>query len=136
MSANTNPIFVGTPNNWFIATGTTANTALDGTGNVVTVATAGVNGAKIYKVRIWHMGTNVASVVRLFVNNGSSQSVASNNGLVYEYTMAANTLSQTAASVPAELLLDLVLAPGYKLNASIGTAVATGYMVSAEGGSY
>lgn len=136
MPANNNPIFVLTPKNWFSSTGTGANTALDGTGTVVTVATAGANGSKITRVRLTHMGTNVATVVRLFVNNGSTNGTAANNALVYEYTMAANTLSQTAASTAADIPLDLVLAAGYKLNVTIGTAVAAGVMVHAEGGDY
>lgn len=136
MAQNTAPIFVLTPKNWFVSTGLSANTALDGTGTVVTVLTAGSNGSKVQKVRLTHMGTNIATVVRLFVNNGSTNTTAANNGLVYEYTMAANTVSQTAASTLVEIPLELPLAAGYKLNVTIGTAIASGIMVAAEGGDY
>lgn len=136
MAANTTPIFVLTPKNWYSSTGTSANTALDGTGTVTTLLTAGSNGSRVSKVRLTHQGTNVATVVRLFVNNGSANSTAANNILVYEVTMAANTLSQTAASVAVEVPLDLALAAGYKLNCTIGTAVASGIAVSCEGGDY
>jgi hypothetical protein len=75
-------------------------------------------------------------VLRLFVNNGSSNGTAGNNALVKEVAIAANTLSQTAESVAYEIPLQLPLAPGYKLNCTIGTAVAAGVMVHAEGGDY
>lgn len=136
MPANTLPIFTLTPRNTFITTGTSANTALDGTGTVATVATAGSNGSYIQRVRITHLGTNVATVVRLFVNNGSANSSAPNNALVYEVAIPANTLSQTAASVAYDIALDMRLAPSYKLNCTIGTACAAGLMVAAEMGDY
>ena len=136
MAANTSPIFVLTPKNWYVNTGTTANTNLDGTGSVATLMTAGSNGSRVSKIRLTHSGTNVATVVRIFINNGSTSSTASNNVLFYEYTMAANTLSQTAASVAAEIPIDLSLAAGYKLLVTIGTSIATGIAVSAEGGDY
>lgn len=136
MAAGTSPIFVATPKNWFASTGTAANTNFDGTGTVVTVLTAGSNGSKIQKIRLTHMGTNVATVVRFFVNNGSSNTTATNNALVYEVTMAANTASQTAASTAVEIPIELPLQANYKLNVTIGTAIASGIMVSCEGGDY
>ena len=136
MAANTSPIFTLTPKNWFSSSGTRANTALDGTGTVVTLGTAGSNGSYISKVRLTHLGTNVATVLRLFINNGSTNATATNNILVYEVTMAANTLSQTAASTAVEIPLDLRLAASYKLNCTIGTAIASGIAVEVEVGDY
>ena len=137
MAANTSPIFVRAVRNAGISSGTSANTNKDGTGSVVTVFTAdATNGSKIEKVRLTHMGTNVATVVRFFVNNGSSNGTATNNWLVKEVTMAANTNSEVAASTAVEVALDLVLPAGYKLNATIGTAIAAGIMLVAEGGDY
>lgn len=135
--ANTTPIFVKNAKNWFISSGTAANTNLDGTGTVATVVLAdATNGSYVDKVRVTHMGSNVATVLRLFVNNGSANTTAANNALVKEIALAANTLSQTAASVAIEIPLSLPLAPGYKLNCTIGTAIAAGVMVEAEGGDY
>ena len=68
MAANTAPIFTAIPRNPFTPTGTTANTALDGTGGVATLLTAGTNGSVIQKLRMTHLGTNVATVVRVFIN--------------------------------------------------------------------
>lgn len=136
MAQNTTPIFGLTPHTSGITTGVNANTAFDGTGTVATVFTAGSNGSKIERVFMQHMGTNVATVVRLFVNNGSTNTTAANNYLVHEETMAANTASQTAASVPVVWYANLILPAGYKLNVTIGTAIASGIMVTAEGSDY
>lgn len=137
MAANTTPIFLKQPNVQYITTGVNANTALDGTGTVATVFTAdATNGSKIENVTLTHLGTNVATVVRFFVNNGATNGTAANNSLVYEVTAAANTLSQTASSVPMTWAANLYLKPGYKLNVTIGTAIAAGIMVFAQGGDY
>jgi hypothetical protein len=136
MAANNNPIFVGTPKNWFVPTGLTANTALDGTGTTATLLTAGSNGSRVTKLRLYHLGTNIATVVRFFINNGSSSAVSTNNMLVHEETMAANTLSQTAASVAVEVNVDIPMAAGYKILVSIGTTIASGIAVSADGGDF
>ncbi len=137
MAANTSPIFLKQPNVSYVTTGTNANTALDGTGTVATVFTAdATNGSKIESVSLQHLGTNVATVVRFFINNGSSNATPSNNALIQEVSMATNTLSQVVASVPMVWAANLVLKPGYKLNATIGTAIAAGIMVTAVGGDY
>lgn len=136
MAAGTTPIFVATPKNWFGTTGTTANTALDGTGTVATIVTAGANGSKITRIRLTAMGTNAATVIRFFVNNGSTNATATNNALIYEYALAVNTLSQSAASTQVDIPIDLALQATYKLNVTTGTSIAAGVMVSAEGGDY
>ena len=137
MAANTAPIFLRTQKLGYITTGTSANTAFDGTGTVATIFTAdATNGSKIEKVKLKHMGTNVATVVRLFINNGSTNATAANNSLYKEFTVAANTASQTDESLEMELAIDLPLPAGYKLNTTIGTAIASGIMVTAVGGDY
>lgn len=137
MPANTSPIFLKQTNIQYVSTGVNANAALDGTGTVATVFTAdATNGSKIESVTLTHMGSNVATVVRFFVNNGATNATATNNALVAEFTMAANTLSQVAASVPMTWAANLLLKPGFKLNVTIGTAIAAGIMVAAQGGDY
>lgn len=137
MAANTSPIFLKSVRDSYITTGVNANTAFDGTGTVATVWTAdATNGSKIEDIYLQHLGTNVTTVVRFFVNNGSSNAVAANNALIHEETVAANTASQVAASVPISWRPSLSLAPGYKLNATIGTAIASGIMITAVGGDF
>jgi len=136
VAANTSPIFLATPRSSFVSTGVNANTALDGTGTVAAAFTAGTNGSKVEMVQMEPLGTNVATVVRFFINNGSSNTTATNNSLVYEVTMAANTLSQTAASTPVTFYPNWVLPAGYKINVTIGTAIASGIQVTCFGGDY
>ena len=60
-----------------------------------------------------------------------------------DVTLTASTLSETAQITQIELpnttdttAFPIVLPPGYVLNATIGTAVAAGWAISAIGGSY
>ena len=135
MPANTSPIFPLTPNiSW--ATVTTANTAKDGTGAVVTVFTAGANGSRVDYLKVRALGTNVATVLRVFVNNGGANTTAANNSLILDQTIAATTNSETAQLVDNIIQLDLSLPAGYKINVTIGTTVAAGLQVTGVGGDY
>ena len=137
MPANTSPIFTLTPGvEWGTTTVTTANTAKDGTGTVLTVWTAGTNGSYIQRVRFRPSGTSVQTVARLFINNGSTNATAANNILFDEITLSAITLSETAAQPSFEIPMNFALPAGYKLNITIGTTVAAGWYVSAIGGDY
>lgn len=137
MPANTSPIFSLTPvNSWGTTAITTANTAKDGTGTVLTVYTAGANGSYVQRVRFRPSGTAVQTVARLFINNGSTNATAANNILFDEITLSAITLSETAAQPSFEIPLNFALPAGYKLNITIGTTVAAGWYVSAIGGDY
>jgi hypothetical protein len=137
MSANINPIFIGTPNFGFTATITAANTNLDGTGTVNTVFTAGANGSYVRRLRVKAQGTNQANVMRIWINNGSTQTTASNNTYWGELALSASTASANAMAGPDyEYPLNLVLKAGYAINVSMGSTAAGGWLVSAEGGDY
>jgi hypothetical protein len=142
MAANTVPIYskAGQISGGVL---TTANTAMDGTGTVLTVFTAGADGARIERVRSRARGTNVATVLRLFINNGGDNSDANNNELYAEKTIAATTASAVAALLLNELpdtidttAFPIVLPAGYRLLATIGTTVAAGLDITAIGSSY
>lgn len=136
MAANTAPIFGLTPNVAWQVAFTAANTAKDGTGTVQTVFTAGANGAFVQKVRFRAIGTNTASVARIFVNNGSTNATAANNALIDEITLAGTTLSEVSALSNYEVALNIALPAGYKINVVIGTAVAAGIVPSCYGMDY
>ena len=141
MAANTSPIFSSQGSvQWASAALTAANTAMDGTGTVATIAmgnnTGNAAGNFIAKIIARPLGTNVQTVLRLFVNNGSVNTTASNNALIAEMTLPATTASNTLALPTYELPVNLALPPGYKLNAALGTAVSAGYKLSAVGGQY
>lgn len=144
MAANTIPIYSKEGQLSFPATSlTTANTAMDGTGTVATIFTAGVDGGRVERVRVKANGTNVATVLRIFINNGGDTTTAANNNLYAEKTIAATTASAAAALLTNELpdtidttAFPLVLPPGYRLTATIGTTVAAGLQITAIGSTY
>jgi len=138
MAANTQPIFSSLGDiEWGATAITTANTAKDGTGTVLTCFTAdATNGGFVQRIRFRSAGTNIATVARVFINNGSANSTPANNILYDEITLAATTLSEVAALAVYELPLNFALPPGYKLNVTLGTTVAAGYFVSVIGGKY
>jgi hypothetical protein len=138
MAANNNPIFSRTAEvQWAPAALTAANTAKDGTGTVSTVFTAdATEGGFVHKLVARALGTNVATVLRVFINNGGSNATAANNVLHAEMTLPATTLSETAAQPAYEVPLNFALPAGYKINCTIGTAVAAGYALSVVAGKY
>ncbi len=133
---NQSPIFGLTPHTSGIQIPVTANTAKDGTGTVATIFTAGANGSKIERVFLQHMGSNTATVVRFFVNNGATNATATNNYLIHEEALASWSNSETAASTSTIWVSNLILPAGYKLNAVVGTTVASGIMATGEGSDF
>jgi hypothetical protein len=138
MPANNEPIYSRVPDIQYAVALLTANTAVDGTGTVTTVFTAdATNGGYVDRVRFKPAGTNIATVVRLFINNGSTNATASNNSFWDEIVLPATTASNTAVIGPAmEFGLGFPLPAGYKLNIALGTAVAAGWNSCAIGGKY
>lgn len=132
----TAPQFVTTPNKGVGGTLTAANTALDGTGATgrLLVFTAGASGSLLPSIVYTHKGTNVATVMRVFRNNGSDPEVAGNNVLIAETAMALNTLSQSAASVLGCASLNIKLAAGERVYVTQGTATAAGIHIAPMNG--
>lgn len=137
MAGNNSPIFSKIAHVEWANGITAANTAKDGTGTVTTVFTAdATNGSYLQKIAVRPRGTNVASVLRVFLNNGGANSTAANNVLVAEVSLPATTNSEVAALAGNELPLNIPVPPGYLVLATLGTAVAGGYAVTAFGGDY
>lgn len=138
MPANTSPIFsIAADIQWVSGAITAANTTTDLTsGTIYAIFTAGANGSYIQRIRFRHLGTNVATVARVWINNGSTTGTASNNTLWDEITLAANTVSQVAASINYELPFSFALPAGYVIYVTLGTAVAAGFRATVIGGDY
>jgi len=144
MAANTIPIYTKVPKINWSGILKTANIAKDGTGTVETIFTAGAEGGRVERVRVRAIGTNIVTVLRLFINNGGANSTPANNVLYAEITLAATTLSETAALLntnefPNTLdytAFPIALPPGYKLLATVGTTIAAGVVLTAIGGDY
>ena len=101
-----------------------------------TITADPINGTRIEKL-VWQpLGTNVASAGRAFLNNGQSNTTATNNIYLDDVTLAASTLSEVASMAGTEMPLDIVVPPFHKINVTLGTAVAAGYAVYAVAGSY
>ena len=141
MAGNASPIFakVGQVG---IGTLSAANTGSDLSTNAALIFTGdATNGSIVNEVRAKYTpGTStVATVFRVWINNGSSPGTTTNNALVSEITIAAITTSQVAATVDYVVPMPrggLVLPPGYRLYATIGTYSTGGFQVIAIGGDY
>ena len=137
MPANSAPIFSRVAHVEWANGITAANTAKDGTGTVSTVFVADASsGSYLQKLVVRPLGTNVASVLRVFVNNGSSNATADNNALIAEVGLQAVTNTEVAANPGNEVALNVPLPPGYRVLVALGSAVAGGYTVTAMGGDY
>jgi len=145
MTANTTPIFTGTPAiSWATADGNggtngplkTANTNMDGTGTVTTVFTAGANGSYVQRIVARPAGSCTASVLRVFINNGSASSTNTNNVLFTEVSLPLTTANAAAALQDIEVPLNFALPASYVINVTLGTTVSAGWAVSLIGGNY
>lgn len=138
MAANTAPIFPRTPQVEWSNAVLAANTTTDLTSGTIyqVFAADATEGSRVDYLQIMALGTNVATVLRVWINNGSTTATAANNVMYKNITLPATTVSQTAQLTEQQVNLDLSLPPGYKLYVTLGTAVAAGYGVTAVGGKY
>jgi len=139
MAGNTAPIYSKVGNiQWNTTPVLAANTTTDLTsGTIYQVFLAdATNGGYVQKIRIKSLGTNVATVMRIWINNGSATGTAANNDLYDEIGIASTTASQTSALAVYEVPLNFALDPGYKIYVTIGTAVSAGFDVTVVGGKY
>ncbi len=137
MPANNNPIFSKKGAvQWSAAPLSAANTAKDGTGTVATVFTGGAEGNFLHKIIARPLGTNVATVLRVFINNGLTNATAANNSLIAEFTLPATAGIETASLPSFELALNFILPATMKINCTLGTAVAAGFALTIIGGEY
>lgn len=147
MAQNTNPIFPLTPvNSWVSGAaatsgtpGLTANTTKDlssGTNYGPIFTGKAVDGSRLDFIKVRPLGTNVATVIRIWVNNGSATTTAANNALYLERTLNSTSVSETAENPDIILPLHISLPAGYRIYATFGTVVAAGFHLTAVGGDY
>lgn len=117
---------------------TTATNSYDGTGtNVALIFLAdATNGSLVERIRVKALGTNTASVMRFFLNNGSTNGTATNNTLIGEVALPATTASATAATAEVEYPLGFVLQAGFRIYATIATTVVAGWQATVIAGDY
>lgn len=143
MAANTSPIFTkkGDPS----TDGTTGmsqlvlNAATDYTGidaDYTLVHTAGTDGSYVERLRFKAGGTNIPTVARIFINNGSTPGTATNNAFYGEVSLPATTAIATAATVEIDYVMNIALPSGFKVYFGLATAVAAGWACVAVAGQY
>jgi hypothetical protein len=140
MAQNTSPVFPLVPVISWINTGAvTANTTTDltaGTNYNSGFTANATNGSRVDFIRVRALGTNVATVMRVWINNGSTTGTATNNTLFFERTLAATTVSQTTELPDVIIPINVSMPVGYKFYYTFGTAVAAGYGIQVVGGDY
>ena len=139
MAGNVTPIWTRVGDiQWNTAPILTGNTTTDltgGTSYLIFTADA-TNGGYLQKLRFRPLGTNIATVARIWINNGSDKTVADNNVLWDEISIAITTVSQTTALSIYEVPMNVALPPGYAIYVTVGTTVAAGYDGIAIAGKY
>lgn len=150
MAANTNPIYSRVPD---IQLSTAAvvggNTTVDltnvhspSTGNGYKIFQASSSeGGRVDRLVVQPLGTNIATVMRLWVTSAHANSTdpsagTASNAQIRDITLPATTVSQTAAIGSVECQLDVPLPPMYAIYVTLGTTVAAGFAVSGIGGKY
>lgn len=133
MAAGISAVFVASPLSW-LGHLSAANTARDGTGTLVTIATGGTNGSRIDRINVRASVTTTAGMVRFFIDTGSAIR------LIHEIPVTAITPSGTVEAWSAEWVRDdnqpLVLLPsGWMLKASTHNAEAI-EILACGGGDY
>jgi hypothetical protein len=105
--------------------------------NNVLVFTADVtNGGFIQRIRAKAGGTNVATVARIFINNGSLNTTATNNVFYGELSLPATTATATASTIDVDYPMNFALPPGFRIYIGLGTTVASGWVFTPIAGKY
>lgn len=144
MPANTAPIYSiagDVSSNGTTAMAPTFTTAAaDYTGATAThnkiVFTAGANGGFVQRLRFKAIGTNTASVARIFFNNGSANTTAANNSFFGEVSLPATTAIATAATIDVDYPINAALPAGFTIVVGLGTTVAAGWICTPIAGEY
>jgi hypothetical protein len=136
-SLNTQPIYTASGDTQWTVSATTANTTKDlSAGTIFTAFTASNTGGYVQRIRFKPLGTNIATVARVWINNGSANTTAANNTYWDDISLPSTTVSEVSAQPTFELPLNIALPAGYKILVTLGTAVAAGYTITVIGGKY
>lgn len=104
--------------------------------NYVLVHTAGTNGSYVDRIRCIASGSNIATVARLFANNGGSVGTATNNCPLDQMGLPSTTASNNSSTVTVFWPIGIRLNANEKLYVGIATAVSAGWTFVAEAGQY
>lgn len=134
---NTTPIYTASGDTQWSVSANTANTTKDlTTGTIYTAFTASATGGYIQRIRFKPLGNNVATVARVWINNGLDNATAANNTLWDDISLPSTTTSEISAQPTFELPLNMALPAGNRIMVTLGTAVSAGYSITVIGGKY
>jgi hypothetical protein len=94
------------------------------------------NGSFVQRLRFKAIGTNTASVARIYINNGSTNTTATNNSFYGELALPATTAIATTSTIDIDYPLNFALNPGFTIYVGLGTTVAAGWVVTPIAGKY
>lgn len=117
----------------------TAAADYNGTTSATLVYTAGSYGSYVNKLILEPAGTNIQSVLRIFVNNGSANTTAANNSKVMEIGLPSTTAVNNNSLPHIEVPLQIQLPASYRLYVTLGAAstpLASGWFCTAFAGKY
>lgn len=125
MAANKQPIFTATPDIQGIGAIVTANTTGDLTSGTTYLAFTAdaTNGGFVHRIKFRPTPGNntVATVARVWLNNGSTTATATNNFLIDEVTLPLTTVSSVASVQGFELPLNFALPAGWRVYVTVAT---------------
>lgn len=138
MAGNTSPIFsrVGAISGGGPIT-LAANTYTGANANDTLVFTAdATNGSYVQRLRFKATGTNVATVARIYLNNGLTNLTAVNNEFYGELSLPATTASASQSTSDIDYPVNLALPAGWRIYVGLGTAVSGGWFITSIAGNY
>lgn len=143
MAANNQTVFTKKGNLTADGSTTTTTAVTTATGdytgasaNHQLIHTAGADGSYVKRIHCVALGTNTASVLRIYLNNGSANTTAGNNQFLGQVSLPATTAINTAATAEVDYPLEMMIPPGFRIYAGVGTTVAAGWRVTAVAGDY
>lgn len=104
-----------------------------GANNALVFTADATSGGRVIGLHFEALGTNVQSVARIYINNGSTNGTATNNVLVGKLTLPATTASNTVAEATADYYFPggyADIPAGWRIYVGLGTAVAAGWVVT------
>jgi len=143
MAANTSPIYSisgdvsnnnATGMNQLVTAAANDYTGIDA--DVSLIFTADADGSFVQRIRFKAGGSNIATVARIYINNGSSPGTATNNTFYGEVSLPATTAIATAATMDIDYPMNFALPASFRLYFGLGTAVAAGWVATVIAGKY
>jgi len=114
----------------------TANTSRTGATGAVEILYEADGPRYIDRIEYTPLGTNIATVARIFLNFAEPFTEATNNGLLKEVTLPSTSASEVAALAQVSVDLDQYIDRGQRLIVSIGTTIAAGVALRAVVGNH